>query len=159
VTIRGGRRGRVRATAALGITIAAASLTGFAVAATPGLTGKKLIVTPKSGEPTTHFAVQFKLTSPIGTSNGQIRTLSVTVEGPNAAAPAGCIDNQRLNPSITKAGTATVTLTPGSGKARWCPGKFTGTVQETIRPNCQAGQPCPQYIALLPIGSFSFTVR
>jgi hypothetical protein len=51
-----------------------------------------------------------------------------------------------------------VRLRPAGGRG-WCVGTFAGRVEETIRPRCQSGQMCPMFIALVPIGHFSFVVR
>lgn len=60
---------------------------------------------------------------------------------------------------VARAGErVTVTLAPPS-RSRWCPGTYRGRVETLSRPVCKPGTACPQFVALLPIGHFRFTVR
>ena len=134
--------------------VAGASLTGAAGAQVP-IAGKKLTVTPAKGGPTSRFVVQFTTAYPTGTSGGTIRTIELKASGP-ASAPKGCIDRIAMPVTVTVPGLQRVSM---SVRPRWCAGTYSGSITETIRPNCQPGVACPQYIALMPIGTFSFLVR
>jgi hypothetical protein len=135
----------------------AAGASGVAGAQVP-LGGKKLTVTPARGGSSTRFVVQFSTAYRTGTTASEIRAIEVRVSGPRGAA-RGCTDSPTVPVSVRVPGLQRVTLSPGAPRARWCLGTFSGSVEETIRPNCRPGLACPQFIAIEPLGTFSFVVR
>lgn len=137
----------------------------------------KINVSPRTGGKNAKFGVRFQAADSVG--SGSQYTISAT--GPTNKH--GCVASASQTVFSAQQGTTIkVMLTPGSGK-RWCVGKFKGTVQRVIRPVCGGCPPppttmknmiicpmqtriaCPeskareQFIAIEPVGTFSFRVE
>jgi hypothetical protein len=145
------------------IVVLAAALGTAGVAAahasqTLGMNGGRLVVMPATGTPSARFVVEFTTTGSTvsGISGGAIRTIELRATGSGRAN--ACTNRVALAVSAPAPGLQRVTLSPGSGRARWCAGAFRGSVTETIRPVCHPGVVCPQYIAVTTIGTFSYKV-
>ena len=112
-------------------------------------------VTPRVGTPDTSFRVGFTAPASTGSGAGRRRADFVTARGSHAGR--GCRYLAGVGAGAVRAGRrVSVVLVPGP---RWCPGSFSGRVEMSTRPVCRPGMMCPQFIAVLPIGSFSFVVR
>ncbi len=111
---------------------------------------KRLKVTPSSG--TSHTAFVVHLAKAVQLSSGDSISVQATREHPAGCRPFGA------TVGTTSAGTHRK-FRLGAPARGWCAGTYSGTVDETIRPTCEPGQACPQFIALTRLGSFRFTVR
>ena len=129
----------------------AASAVAFALVQS----GPAVRVTPAVGTPRTAFTISFRTAQGTGPQGSVQRRdeISATV-----AVPAhGCVGSVSVRAQAAAAGTLLhVVALPHPG--RWCLGTFRGQVNELQTPLCGAGQACPQYVLLHPIGRFSFTV-
>ena len=137
-------------------TVAAVAVAGTAVGQ-PAVGGARLTLSPSRGTGSTHFGLTFTAPTATGTSGGSIRTITVRATGSNRA-PHACTNGIDQSLSIARAGLVRVALLPGLSGAHWCTGRFSGSVQEEIRPYCTVGHACPQVIAIETIGTFAFTV-
>ena len=155
------RGSRAAIAVVLGVLSAAVACGATAAAGT----APTLAVSPPSGHARTTFTVHFTAPAPSGRSGTEARSYHLS------AAPAkrrsGCVDSVAATPIATTANQAmAVRLAPRNVGGRWCTEKYTGEVTETIQPACSPILPgqtrraivCPQYIALVPIGTFSFRV-
>ena len=116
-------------------------------------TGVQLHVTPAAGHPHTTFQLVF--TTPTGSGDTDRQGL-ITVRGP---AGSGCVSSETVHMTTGLQGSADhVKLAPSDGRP-WCVGAFHGVVEETVRPHCRPGRACPQFIAIVRVGYFRFTVR
>jgi hypothetical protein len=50
-------------------------------------------------------------------------------------------------------------LAPERGAGIWCTGRFSGRLEETITPVCGVRKLCPDFIAVLTLGTFTFRVE
>lgn len=112
---------------------------------------------PRAGSPDTHFRVSFTAPASSGVSRSTSRRYEVSANGPSghgctstASAPLGPVHaGQRVH----------VRLAPAGPSHEWCPGAFTGRVDETITPVCGFRELCPAYVAVVTVGRFAFRVR
>jgi hypothetical protein len=147
------------------ITVAMGVAAGSALAALP-ISAPKLRVTPATGTPSSTFTVVFRAPAASGRSGsfGMLRRYELSASGP--AGASGCVDSLSLAPTATRAGQwLHVKLRPAARRAGWCPGEWSGAVNEVALPACgpvvaRAGSVlCPQYIELVDrIGRFAFSV-
>jgi hypothetical protein len=77
-----------------------------------------------------------------------------------AHAGSGCVAGAGARAPAAAAGArVSVRLTAAGARGRWCPGRWTGRIEELETPVCKAGLACPQFIVLRGVvGRFSFTV-
>jgi hypothetical protein len=148
----------------VGVVLAAGITAAVAAAASATSTvPPRLPVTPASGHLHTRFTVHFTAPSPSGQSGGQNHAYRL-IASP-AHRRSGCIDSVSMAPTASSAGEAmAVRLRPRRLGGRWCAERYAGRVTETVEPACQPIMQrrtavCPQYIALITIGRFSFRVR
>jgi hypothetical protein len=115
-----------------------------------------ITVKPSSGPPTTHFRVSFKAPASSEPSSTSSR-YQLRVSGPTRK---GCESSVTHPLSSVHAGQQVhVTLAPGAPAHVWCQGKFSGQLQEIVVPVCSPARACPQFIAIVTVGSFSFRVK
>jgi len=131
------------------IALAPAVLAGAAAASV------QITVKPETGSTHTKFVVSF--IAPESTSTASTnRSYEVSA---SRSPRKGCLSSVLQPVDSAIAGKRVrVTLAPGSSRS-WCAGPYKGVVKETVRPNCSAGTVCPQYIAILTVGTFAFRVR
>ena len=128
---------------------------GVGIASGASRSAVRIGVNPLSGPPSTHFVITFRAPAASGPSHGTNRRYELLVSGPHHS---GCASSQSDPVTATYAGQRIrVSLGPGSGR-RWCAGAFNGRLEETETPVCARGQVCPLFIALIPLGKFSFRV-
>ena len=138
--------------AAAGVAGAAAGVAGAAAAGVAD--AAPLRVSPAIGHPSATFQLYYQ--EPARGFADDTRADAVTLIGP---ARTGCVSSENLSERPAALGAEVlVRLRPGA-RRRWCVGTFRGSVRETITPRCAAGQMCPMFIALVPIGNFRFVVR
>ena len=114
-------------------------------------------VRPAVGTPASRFVVRFTAPAPSGRSSSMVRGYWVTTSGPSHH---GCDSADTQAARAQRAGQRVrVTLAAPGPARRWCRGAFTGTVHETIAPECRAGMMCPMYIAVRVLGRFAFRVN
>lgn len=84
-----------------------------------------------------------------------IRSYEVSAVG---TAGKGCVASAVAPAGSARAGKLVrVTLRLGAGH-QWCIGNYEGRLDETIRPRCGPAQACPQFIAVVVVGTFRFKV-
>src|SRR5579862_1291330 len=144
---RGRRRGVAGALAAA----AALALAGAAAASVA------VRVRPAAGVATTTFTVSFRTPDRTG-AHGSLARHDVVMAGV-AGAPAGCVASVSVRAPDGAAGARVgVALAPGAGR-RWCPGRWSGRIEELETPICRRGMACPQFIILRGvIGRFALSV-
>lgn len=113
-------------------------------------------VKPRTGLPTTHFAIGFRAPEASGTVGSIHRTYRVTA---GDQAKTGCQSSVTVNAAPSKAGAnVRVALSPGKSDS-WCAGTFSGAVWDVETVVCEPGQVCPDIeIAPQKIGTFTFRV-
>ena len=133
---------------------AAAALVPAAVA-TAGGTGAGVRVTPKVGTPKTKFVVTFRAPDRTGRRNGLQANYVLSVSGQARHCGSGMSETL---PPTRKGAHVRVVLDPPAGI--WCATRYAGRVEEWLRPVCGPAHPvCAQFIAVKPVGTFSFRVR
>jgi hypothetical protein len=111
-------------------------------------------VKPSSGSPKTRFVVSFQAPQSAGRTGGVVKQYTVGLRGGgNGCTTSGSTTvkqaaaNHRVN----------VTLNPP--KSGWCPGTYSGQINEVQGPACAKGQACPAFLRLVKrIGRFTFRV-
>lgn len=111
-------------------------------------------VKPSSGSTNTRFVVSFQAPQSAGRTGGVVRRYTVGLRG----GASGCTTS---GSSMVKQAAANhrvdVTLNPP--KTGWCPGTYSGQINEVQGPACAKGQACPAFLRLVKrIGSFTFRV-
>ena len=126
-------------------------------------TGLRLTVSPVIGLRRTHFIVSFtaQLT---GFSFPYTSAYRLVVFG----GAGRCISARQVPVAPTTPGERVhLTLTPNGGSALWCAGHYTGRLEETFRPVCRFGMPCPLiarakpefFVIVRTLKTFAFQVR
>jgi hypothetical protein len=160
------------------LVLAVLALAGLGAVPALAQSSTKIKVSPRTGGKKAKFGVSFQ--SPDSVSSGSQYMISAT--GPSNKH--GCVASASQSVfSAQQGATVKVMFKPGAGK-RWCVGKFKGTVERIIRPVCGGCPPpptttmknmvicpartqiaCPeskareQFIAIEPVGTFSFRVE
>ena len=135
---------------AVSAAIAVSSASAFGDADTVRVT-----VRPASGSPRTHFRIGFRAPASTGPSGSTVRGYEVSATGPSGT---GCASYASTAVDSARAGEKVhVTLSP-TASSGWCEGTFTGRVDETVTPACGFRQLCPDYVAAMTIGRFTFSV-
>jgi hypothetical protein len=117
--------------------------------------GAQIRVTPAIGHPKTAFAISFLAPQSSGSVNGTHRAYEVDATIPTTPG-SHCQASFNAPVSEALAGVrAKVFVRPSSS---WCLGFYAGRIVETVTPVCAAGQACPQYILLRPVGTFKLQV-
>ena len=112
-------------------------------------------VRPATGSPRSHFRVAFRAPASTGPSGSTVRGYEVSATGPSGS---GCAAYASTAVNSARAGERVhVTLSP-TASSGWCEGTFTGRVDETITPACGFRELCPDYVAAMTIGRFTFSV-
>ncbi len=114
-------------------------------------------VTPPVGRPMTSFRVSFTAPAATGSGGGRRRADFVTARTPGAARGCRNLAGVGVGGTPVRAGQRVMVVLAAA--PRWCPGSYTGRVEMSTRPVCRPGTLCPQFIAVLPIGSFRFVVE
>jgi len=115
--------------------------------------GVPLRVSPAAGHPRSTFRLQYVTPERSGV---EATTDLVTLTGPSRV---GCVSSESVHEQVLTPGAQVLVRLRPTGGRPWCVGTFRGEVEETVRPRCAAGQMCPMFIALLPVGHFRFVVR
>ena len=125
---------------------------GSAQASTP-----RLPVKPSHGVSTTHFVLRFVVANGSGV-NGSMRNEYV-VRATDSDQGQGCVVGGSWSVPPAKPHTRVrVILNPEKLGGKWCAGTFHGTVEDILTPVCRPRVECPQFIALLRVGHFTFRV-
>jgi hypothetical protein len=129
--------------------------TAWAAAAVPTVAVR---VSPPSGLPSTTFTISFRTSDRTGVHGALTRRDELM----GAVAPhgSGCVPSFNASAPVGAARTLIrVVMGPARIGGHWCPGHWTGRIEELETPVCKAGQACPQFIILRGvIGHFAFTV-
>jgi hypothetical protein len=148
------------------IAMSAAALVAFAAAgadaAAPGGPRAHAAVSPRSGAPSTRFAVRFRSPDQTGTFAGMRVWETVSATGPKSTS--GCSGAAAARVHAAAAGARLRVRLAPAGKP-WCAGPYIGSVSVYRQTHCPSGpitqhRVCP-LLAFAPerIGRFRFTVR
>lgn len=121
--------------------------------------GLRITIRPRSGSPTTRFAVSFRTPVPTGRVGVLDRRDELSVQG--SSRRAGCISAvSRALPSATARARVITTLDPARLGGKWCVGAYRGQIDEILGPACAHGTPCPEFASRLRrLGRFAFQVK
>jgi hypothetical protein len=125
-------------------------------AAGAGAAANGVLVSPSSGTPRSVFTVSFLVPLQSGAVGATRRNYQVSAQSVSDLTPTSCAATFSTTAAVSSAGVrVSVHLHPSHN---WCLGTYTGRVSETVTPVCAPTQPCPQYMMLHEIGSFTFLV-
>lgn len=111
--------------------------------------GARLTVAPTEGHPSS--VLRFTLVAPSASGRHGKSQLSYALMVSGRPGP-GCVARYSGAVAVPHAGQPViVALGPARLGPRWCPGNYTGRVDEFARPVCAPAQECPQFIRVVAV--------
>jgi hypothetical protein len=130
---------------------------GTSAASASGGSSVAVNAKPGVGRPWTSFRVSFRAPQQTGTSPYGGPRYELTASG---RSRRGCASSDSTAVGPTRKGQRVeVLLAPPGPRHAWCRERYSGRLVEILTPECPPRKLCPDFIAIIGLGEFSFRVR